>query len=65
MMRAMHFPLLRVALILLSAATPAIALSATSVRLEDLTPVELRDAIGAGTTTILVPIGGTEQTART
>src|SRR6202012_4383517 len=29
--------------------------------LEDLTWTELRDAIGAGKTTIIVPIGGTEQ----
>ena len=34
---------------------------AASVRLEDLTWTELRDAIAAGKTTILVPIGGTEQ----
>ncbi len=40
---------------------PAIAASAASLRLEDLTTTELRDAIGAGKTTILVPIGGTEQ----
>jgi creatinine amidohydrolase len=32
-----------------------------SVFLEDLTWTELRDAIGAGKTTIIVPIGGTEQ----
>ena len=32
-----------------------------SVVLEDLTWTELRDAIGAGKTTIIVPIGGTEQ----
>jgi creatinine amidohydrolase/Fe(II)-dependent formamide hydrolase-like protein len=33
----------------------------TSVFLEDQTWTELRDRIGAGTTTIIVPIGGTEQ----
>jgi creatinine amidohydrolase len=32
-----------------------------SIFLEDLTWTELRDAIGAGKTTIIVPIGGTEQ----
>ena len=32
-----------------------------SVRLEDLTWTELRDRIAAGATTVLVPIGGTEQ----
>ncbi len=61
MMRAMRFPLCHVALILLSAVLPAIAFAASSVRLEDLTTTELRDAIRAGKTTILVPIGGTEQ----
>jgi creatinine amidohydrolase len=34
---------------------------ATRVQLEDLTWTELRDRIAAGTTTVLVPIGGTEQ----
>ena len=32
-----------------------------SVRLEELTWTELRERIAAGTTTVLVPIGGTEQ----
>jgi creatinine amidohydrolase len=32
-----------------------------SIVLEDLTWTELRDAIGAGKTTIIIPIGGTEQ----
>ncbi|WP_245489364.1 MULTISPECIES: creatininase family protein [unclassified Mesorhizobium] len=41
----------------LSAASPAEA----SVFLEDLTWTELRDVIAAGTTTIIIPIGGTEQ----
>ena len=43
--------------ILLLAASPANA----SVFLEDLTWTELRDLIGSGTTTIIIPIGGTEQ----
>lgn len=34
---------------------------AQGVNLEDLTWTELRDRIAAGTTTVLVPIGGTEQ----
>lgn len=49
---------------LLSAFLLAVAFSAQaapSVHLEGLTWTELRDAIKAGKTTILVPIGGTEQ----
>jgi creatinine amidohydrolase len=43
-------------------AGPGVASSAaSSVYLEDLTSPELRARIGAGTTTVLVPIGGTEQ----
>jgi creatinine amidohydrolase len=61
MMRGMHLRLWHFAIVFLSAAVPAIALAGSSVRLEDLTTTELRDAIGAGKTTILVPIGGTEQ----
>ena len=45
----------------LIAAAPARAQAPATVLLEDLTWTELRDAIGAGTTTILVPVGGTEQ----
>ena len=56
----MQFPRFTFVLLLWTA-TPAIALAASSVRLEDLTTTELRDAIRAGKTTILVPIGGTEQ----
>src|SRR6476659_187769 len=45
------------------AASPAVCAAATmgSVFIEDLTWTELRDRIAAGATTILVPIGGTEQ----
>lgn len=43
--------------ILLFVASPANA----SVFLEDLTWTELRDLVSAGTTTIIIPIGGTEQ----
>ena len=49
------------ALCLLLAIGNARAEAATSVRLEDLTWTELRAAIAAGKTTIIVPIGGTEQ----
>jgi creatinine amidohydrolase/Fe(II)-dependent formamide hydrolase-like protein len=45
-------------LMLLAASGPA---TAASVYLEDLTSPELRGQIAAGKTTILVPIGGTEQ----
>jgi len=44
---------------LLALASPALA--QTSVFLEDLTWVEIRDAIRAGTTTVMIPTGGTEQ----
>ena len=40
---------------------PAVAAVSTSVDLDDLTWTELRDRIRAGSTTVLVPIGGTEQ----
>jgi hypothetical protein len=45
------------------AASPAVCTAATtgSVFIEDLTWTELRDRIASGATTILVPIGGTEQ----
>jgi len=51
---------LRAALLLAAAAfvAPAFALG---VQLEDLTWTELRERIAMGTTTVLVPIGGTEQ----
>jgi creatinine amidohydrolase/Fe(II)-dependent formamide hydrolase-like protein len=48
------------AAVLLAAAGFACA-APSSLRLEELTWVEVRDAIAAGKTTILVPIGGTEQ----
>ena len=40
----------------------ALAAPPKSVQLEELTSTELRDLLTAGTTTILIPIGGTEQT---
>lgn len=42
-------------------AASSLAASAASVYIEELTWTELRDQIKAGTTTIIVPIGGTEQ----
>jgi creatinine amidohydrolase/Fe(II)-dependent formamide hydrolase-like protein len=46
---------------LLVIAPRAVAAEPSSVFLEDLTSTEVRDQIRDGTTTILVPIGGTEQ----
>jgi creatinine amidohydrolase/Fe(II)-dependent formamide hydrolase-like protein len=45
----------------LVAARPAFAGPPPTVFLEELTWPEVRDAIGAGKTTVIVPIGGTEQ----
>src|SRR3954467_1824003 len=42
-------------------ASGARAAAATSVTIEDLTWTELREQIRAGRTTIIVPVGGTEQ----
>src|SRR5580765_5594179 len=47
--------------VLLVATTVALAQSPGSVFLDDLTWTELRDQVRAGKTTIIVPIGGTEQ----
>jgi YVTN family beta-propeller protein len=49
-----------VAVVLLVAA-PAFAQAPKSVFLEELTWTEARDAIRAGTTTVIIPVGGTEQ----
>jgi creatinine amidohydrolase len=50
-----------VPLLILNFVSFAYADERPSVFLEDLTWTELRDAIGAGKTTIIMPIGGTEQ----
>jgi creatinine amidohydrolase/Fe(II)-dependent formamide hydrolase-like protein len=50
-----------VAWLLVLCATPAVGVAEPTVFLEELTWTELRDAIRAGTTTVIVPIGGTEQ----
>jgi creatinine amidohydrolase/Fe(II)-dependent formamide hydrolase-like protein len=57
-MLARAWPLLCLVLVV---AAPASAQPPDTVLLEELTWTELRDAIGAGKTTILVPVGGTEQ----
>ena len=53
--------LLLLPFLILSFAPSAYSQARPSVFLEDLTWTELRDEIGAGKTTIIVPIGGTEQ----
>src|SRR5262245_66524647 len=53
--------LLFVTLIVVALTTAPARASAASLWLDDLTSVELRELIAAGTTTVLVPIGGTEQ----
>ena len=60
----MRFPLRQAvgAALLLVVAQTALATPPKTVELEDLTWTELRDEIHAGKTTILIPIGGTEQT---
>src|SRR5258706_7481250 len=50
-----------IALLLLLLVPAAPARAAGTVFLEELTWTELRDLIKAGTTTILLPVGGTEQ----
>ncbi|MCW6509596.1 creatininase family protein [Lichenifustis flavocetrariae] len=51
-----------IALLLVSAlVAPARAQAPDSVWLEDLTWTELRDQIRAGTTTVIIPVGGVEQ----
>jgi creatinine amidohydrolase len=61
--RARKFGLARAAAVLLLALT-LVSLAhadARSVQIEELTSPELRDRIAAGATTVLIPIGGTEQ----
>lgn len=43
------------------AAQAAFAQAAQTVRLQDLTWTELRDQVHAGKTTVIIPVGGTEQ----
>ena len=51
----------RIALLAALLLAASVAYAAPSVFLEDLTWTELRDEIRAGKTTVIVPIGGTEQ----
>ena len=53
--------LLLLPLLILNFAPFAYSEERSSIFLEDLTWTELRDEIGGGKTTIIVPIGGTEQ----
>lgn len=59
----MQFPIVRLlaCAFLLVAASGGLAQVPRTVFLEDLTWTELRSQIGAGKTTVIVPIGGTEQ----
>ena len=59
--RAIRAGALYLPLLLAGVGAPAYAQSPQSVFLEDLTWTELRGAIAGGKTTIIVPIGGTEQ----
>jgi creatinine amidohydrolase/Fe(II)-dependent formamide hydrolase-like protein len=60
----MRFPLRQtlVSVIVLVATHTAFAQPSKTVELEDLTWTEIRDEIHAGKTTLIIPIGGTEQT---
>src|SRR5215469_7149563 len=53
--------LLMSALLMTALASPACAADNRNVFLEELTWTELRGRVAAGATTIIVPIGGTEQ----
>ena len=48
-------------LLVFGVAGTALPAAASSVQIEELTWTEVRDRVAAGTTTLLVPIGGTEQ----
>ena len=54
-------PALAIACWATCSATPALAQAPNSVYLEDFTWPEVRDALNAGKTTIIIPTGGTEQ----
>ena len=49
------------ALAALAFAGPQAALAAPGVLLDDMTWTEVRDALRAGSTTVIIPVGGTEQ----
>src|SRR5687767_2355851 len=48
-------------MILAGLMTFAAAPAAASLQLDDLTWTEVRDGLRAGTTTVIIPVGGTEQ----
>jgi creatinine amidohydrolase/Fe(II)-dependent formamide hydrolase-like protein len=54
-------PLIAAAMLMLATSVPAAAAAPSTVFIDDLTWTELRSDIAAGRTTIIVPIGGTEQ----
>lgn len=59
-MKRSRFPVRTLAALLLAGGWLASA-AAAPLQLDALTSIELRDAVAAGTTTVLIPIGGTEQ----
>ncbi len=59
--RAAPWRWLVAAVLAAAAAASTLPASAASVQLEELTWTELRDRVAAGSTTVLIPIGGTEQ----
>ena len=61
MARRAVLPAAALALVFSTACVAAANVPGTSLHLEELTWTELRDRQAAGTTTVLVPIGGTEQ----
>ncbi|HUR89646.1 MAG TPA: creatininase family protein [Ramlibacter sp.] len=54
----MHF---RRAAIVVALGLAGLCANAQTVRLEEMTWIEVRDRVASGTTTVLIPIGGTEQ----
>ena len=50
-----------IAAVLLTMPLAGVRAAPPTVQLEDLTWTELRDAMASGTTTVIIPIGGTEQ----
>ena len=52
---------LRRAAIVVALGLAALCAQAQTVRLEEMTWIEVRDRVASGTTTVLIPIGGTEQ----
>lgn len=59
--RRLHFKATSIAVLSMAFLLSAVGMAGASVFLEDQTWTELRDLIGKGTTTIIIPIGGVEQ----